>query len=356
FDTNLTIPDLYGNDTIETLAKCVGTQPGVHGKYGDIDKEIKEAAAEIETLKTGIMETVKSPDGIEDIYPMSDIETGMIFAASIQPGEALYHDQIIYRVTYRDFSPHHFKQALESMTQKHAILRTGFNIKDYSQPVQIVYKKMPPGIRNYDISTKGRKQQQEHVKNYLVEDRKNPFEIAGPLWRIRSFHLGGGEILVLLVCHHAIMDGWSVASFSTELNNIYRELKKDPQHRPQPLRSNYKDFVIEQMAWKRHTPTTDYWKKELEQYKRLDIKSLRGTRAPADESSRTITYTLPLEKQQAKQLEQVALTGNTSLKHLYFAAYLYMLGMMTYENDIVPGIVTHNRPLCEDADKILGCF
>ncbi|MCP4153162.1 MAG: hypothetical protein GY757_35860, partial [bacterium] len=27
-----------------------------------------------------------------------------------------------------------------------------------------------------------------------------------------------------------------------------------------------------------------------------------------------------------------------------------------YENDIVTGIVTHNRPLCEDADKILGCF
>ncbi|MCP4157523.1 MAG: AMP-binding protein, partial [bacterium] len=69
FDTNLTIPDLYGNDTIETLAKRVGTQPGVPGKYGDIDKEIKKAAAEIETRKTGIMDTVNSPDANGAIYP-----------------------------------------------------------------------------------------------------------------------------------------------------------------------------------------------------------------------------------------------------------------------------------------------
>ncbi|OMF83667.1 condensation domain-containing protein, partial [Paenibacillus sp. FSL R7-0273] len=37
-------------------------------------------------------------------------------------------------------------------------------------------------------------------------------------------------------------------------------------------------------------------------------------------------------------------------------AYVYLLGILTTEEEIVTGVVSHDRPAMEDADKVLGCF
>ncbi|WP_239004864.1 non-ribosomal peptide synthetase, partial [Paenibacillus tepidiphilus] len=38
------------------------------------------------------------------------------------------------------------------------------------------------------------------------------------------------------------------------------------------------------------------------------------------------------------------------------SAHVYLLGILTTEEEIVTGVVSHDRPPLEDADKILGCF
>ncbi|MCP4154562.1 MAG: AMP-binding protein, partial [bacterium] len=362
-DTGLTIPDLYQNDTIQQLAAQIAAKIKAP-EEDEIRKRIKEAAQEIETIKTTIFAEGKQPKEIEEIYPLSDIEAGMLYAGVMQPGKAVYHDQITYQVTYEKFEQQTFKQALELMAAKHPILRTGFNMGDYSEPLQIVYKKIKPEPCYYEIAQKERTLQEEHIKRYLAKDRENPFDITKPLWRMRVFGLGDRQYLVMLICHHAIMDGWSVASFSTELNNIYLALQADPHYRPQPLKSSYKDFIIEQRAWRGDRRTIEFWKKELDQYKRFEIETLGisplGTgekgKPTAGGSNGMKRYGQSLDEPVIRQLEQRARSEKTSLKHLFIGAYLYTLGMYTYDNEIVAGLVTNNRPVTKDADKILGCF
>ncbi|WP_379148793.1 condensation domain-containing protein, partial [Paenibacillus sp. sgz500992] len=38
------------------------------------------------------------------------------------------------------------------------------------------------------------------------------------------------------------------------------------------------------------------------------------------------------------------------------SAHVYLLGILTTEEEIVTGVVSHDRPAIEDADKVLGCF
>ncbi|MGE5340606.1 MAG: amino acid adenylation domain-containing protein [Candidatus Omnitrophota bacterium] len=351
FDSDLKIVDLFTNETIEALAVRLREERPVYR-----DPELEAAALEIEALKTKILGMseywTEGIDDIEDLYPMSDIEKGMVYHSLQEPDRAIYHDQIVEQVIYKDFDPIRFEKAVLLMADKHPILRTSFHIADFEEPVQVVHKRCRLDILFHDLTTMERSEQEQYIKDYLAEDRGMPFNFSvPPLWRLRIFTLDKDRLVVLWVCHHSIIDGWSDASFKTELNNIYLTLETTPDFIPEKLKSSYKDFMIEQRAYKKKAFIRDYWISELSDYKRLNFEIGKGKGVGLMK-----LYGADLGNELMSQLNRVAAHYHTRLKHLCFGAYLYMLNMLSYENDITVGLVTHNRPLCEDGDKILGCF
>ena len=58
---------------------------------------------------------VKLPSGMEDFYPLSDIENGMVYYSWKYPDRALYHDQFVYQLTDHGFESGIFRKALELM-------------------------------------------------------------------------------------------------------------------------------------------------------------------------------------------------------------------------------------------------
>ena len=58
--------------------------------------------------------------------------------------------------------------------------------------------------------------------------------------------------------HHAILDGWSLASFNTELNNLYISLLARPEQGPLVLLScTYKDHIVSSLVEKRRGSIAD---------------------------------------------------------------------------------------------------
>jgi amino acid adenylation domain-containing protein len=358
--SHLAIPDLYLSGTIKKLADKIERDKSVY-----TNDELEGALKEIEALKNRIMENNaynEWPGDIEDLYPMSDIEKGMVFYTLKNPDIPLYHDQLVYQVKIDDFDPGIFKKAFIQLVEKHSILRTAFFLNDNEESIQIVYKKIPHDIAHDDISGMEKDEQEAFLRAFLEEDRKKALNIeVAPLWRVRTFHSGNGNIFILLVTHHAILDGWSAASLVTELYNTYWQLRSNPTFVPERLKSSYKEFVVEQMIEKKRSATVDFWRNELKGYKRLDFPNTLSTSSAKvknqeDEAVKSYRYRYSLEKGLLGGLKNIAKKYNTTVKHLCFAAYLYMLNMLTYENEIVVGLVSNNRPLCEDGDKILGCF
>ena len=349
FNIELKIVDLFTNETIEKFAIRINR----YQKDQSLVIQQEEVRREIEVLKARIMTVHPGKEDIEDIYPMSDIEKGMVYYTLKDPGETAYHDQMVYQIRYPQFNPQIFKQALRLLAQKHPILRTSFHMDDYKEPVQIVHKSVRIDMEHLDISNKQRTQQETCIKQCLLEDRQQGFNVTlPPLWRIRTFHLGHELIALLLITHHAVMDGWSVAAFATELNNTYLRLKAEPAFLPGKLKSTYKDFILEQKLGKKAIHTHQYWKKELEDYKRLEfIKKTQD-----DTLTYVKEYSADIGQELLEQLKTYAQKSNTTIKNMCLAAYIYMLNMLSFENDIAAGIVSSARPVCEDGDKILGCF
>ncbi|MCP4152061.1 MAG: amino acid adenylation domain-containing protein, partial [bacterium] len=349
-ETHLQLPDLYAASTIAELAVEADRKKGPKE-----DKAKKEVLKNIAELKQRVLSQISAPYEIEDIYPLSDIEMGMVFYYLKSGDTSVYHDQFVSPFTYEQFNPEQFRQAVTLMVQKHAMLRTALNIDEFEEPVHVVYKKLTQlPIEHTGISHLTPKQQQTEVENYLAQDKRKPFNAAEPpLWRMKIFTLDPDNICIVFVFHHALLDGWSVAALTEEFNTAYRQLQTNPAYEPPEPGSTYKTVVVNEILQKQNPETIAYWKNELEGYKRLNFtQRTEGEQKPGGMT--TLNY--PLGKELLTGLWQTAQKHNTSVKNICFAAYIYILHMLTNEDDIVAGSVTNIRPLEEGGDRIAGCF
>jgi tyrocidine synthetase III len=346
---DIPIADIYKNNTIESIIANVLQDNSISAQNSQLKESEILVKRELEELKERILAAHPSKENIEDIYPMSDIEKGMVYESLISEGLGVYHDQLVSQRIIADFDIDRFRSAFELLVEKHAILRTGFNLGDYETEVQIVHKKIEVSIPCKDVAGLTPQEHEKAVLEFTQSDIQKPFEVStAPLWRANIFKLSKDEIVFVFQFHHAILDGWSHASFITELNNLYLQLSEDPLYKPAKLKSSYKDFIIQHtIDIKENTPKL-FWQNELAGYKRLDLfAEKKGFR----------NYIHTLDSNYLRKLKRVALELNTTVKVLSLSAYVCMLKVLSCDNEIVTGLVTNTRPSgYEDSDKILGCF
>jgi bacitracin synthase 3 len=343
--TQLRVHDIFIYQSVEELAAIIMEEDK---KAVVVIRE--EVEQQLLQLKQKVLneELPIDKDNIEDIYPMSDIQKGMVYHGLKSPG--VYHDQMLHFVKDESFKLQHLKKALEVMTRKHAILRTGFWFLDTDNPLQIVFRESDVPLDFVDLSGKEKTEQAIIIAGLLQKDKELSFEFTRPgIWRFIVFGLGNDIYLLCFICHHAIIDGWSDAAFNTELNNLYLGFKSGAEAEPELLAGSYRDFIAEQLAMLKSVEYKEYWKRELDGYIRYkfpdkEIKSSRE-RAVDKIEDRVVQEVLSLSKQ-----------NGISLRSLCFSAFLYTLKVFSYEDDITIGMTTHNRPNVKDGDKILGCF
>ncbi|WP_281322355.1 non-ribosomal peptide synthetase [Flavobacterium aestivum] len=290
-----------------------------------------------------------SKEKIVSIYPMSDIELGMLFGSIATRSKGVYHDQFVFPLPTSQFDKESFIKAISVLVDKHEILRTAYNIERYSTPVHLVYEKIDIKLDYEDLSANNQEEIYSKINDFMVNERtQNSFVTSEPgLWRMKIYKTAETEYSLLFQFHHAILDGWSVASLMTELNNIYLSILDNEEIATEKLALTYKDYVFEQNCIKKSDKYNDFWKENLSEYKKLDIFT---------EENFSKRHDFTIDGELYDSVIQFSQTHSLSLKTIAFAAYLYTLKTLTYEGDITVGMVTNGRPLQEDADKILGCF
>jgi amino acid adenylation domain-containing protein len=357
-NTALEVKDIFEYQTIATIAQFLKQEEATFARK----EEVVASREVIARVKNTILESgglrEKLPPDWEDFYPMSGIQSGMIYHSLLDPAAGVYHDQMFHQIEDDTFSYSLFRKAVELMVEKHSILRTSFDLDNFDAEMQIVHA-FNPAVDIDFIDLQGiqnRAELKTHLKKYFREDLMKPLDIrrAG-LWRMRVFRLSENEYGILFVCHHAIIDGWSDASFTTELSNIYFGLKKNKDFRPTFLKASYKDYVIDQLRFSRSATVKNFWKNELSDFKRTELpfsKNANNLQA----GKRNVSYTLLLDEKFTSDLQSFADTKNIPVKHLCLAAFSYLLKLTTNSADITVGVVSNGRPDIEDGDKILGCF
>ncbi|MFE2407683.1 amino acid adenylation domain-containing protein [Kitasatospora sp. NPDC059408] len=188
--------------------------------------------------------------GLDDAYPMTALQVGMVYHMASDPRVLPYVNAASYRLPYR-FDEDAFDRAVRSVVARHPVLRTGFDLATFAEPMQLVHREAELPVAVEDLRALTPAEQERAVDELMERERRRPFDVERPpMLRLAAQVLTDDSFQWTMVEHHAILDGWSLWSTITEILLQYTRLLDGAglAELPAPA-SAYRDFVaLEQRA------------------------------------------------------------------------------------------------------------
>lgn len=352
--SNISINDIFKHQTIRDLSKIINL-----GVKSMIQMDLENGLQILGEKKRKLLlnESFKKelPDDFIDIYPLSKIQQGMVFFSNLKPDEPIYHDQFVTQVLMEKYDEELFTKAIELMSKKHSILRTSFDLIHFDSYYQILHRSFRPDLVSFeDISNKNN--QHFIINNYIEKDLQCKFMLWNEyLWRIKVFRLSTNKFCIILSFHHAILDGWSVSRFYSELYDFYNKLLSGEKVDLIELKSDYKKYIAINTNRSHSKNSINFWKKYLKDYSRNRLPFNFSKKKNLNVTGNAVIRKF-LNKDLLNKLEKCSLKYNCNLKELLLSAHIYLLSIVTGDKKILTGTVSHNRPEIEDGEKVIGCF
>ncbi len=219
-------------------------------------------------------------DLIEDIYPLSPMQQGMLFHTIYAPQSGVYFEQV-HLCIEGDFNIPAFKRAWDEVINRHAVLRTAFLWERSDKPLQVVLKKVKMPWSEQDWRSLALAQQQQLLNTLLDVDRERGFEIANaPLMRMALMRSGEDKYQFVWSFHHLLLDGWSADLVIKEVFARYKGIIAGEEAMISESRP-YKDYI----AWLQ--------RQDLKRAEEFWRQSLKGFTAPTQISANGRSNHLP---------------------------------------------------------------
>src|SRR5215475_12918480 len=77
---------------------------------------------------------------VEDMYPLSPLQRGILFHSLYEPGSTIYFETLSFRVR-GSLEVDAFRRAWQHVVERHPVLRTAFVGQDLEVPVQVVLRR-----------------------------------------------------------------------------------------------------------------------------------------------------------------------------------------------------------------------
>jgi amino acid adenylation domain-containing protein len=295
----------------------------------------------------------RMPADTEDAYPLSKVQQGLLYHALYDLSSAVYHEIFFYQVR----SPLNFdlfRQAVQESVDRHPILRTSFHLDGYSEPLQIVHRHAMAYVEKFDWRHLSAAEQQKSIQDWTEAEKRCFLRLQNnSLVRLIVHQLEDDVFQIVSSYNNILLDGWSEASFITELLSRYSSLLKNPLSPtlPGPL-VKYRDFIALERAAMLSQEAPAYWEKALHG---CVIRSASASANPtgADGSQiRTLDVTLPAEL--LRRLDSLAPMAGASPKHVFLAAHIKVLSLVFGQQDLILGFQTNGRLERLDGDRVLG--
>lgn len=296
------------------------------------------------------------PAGIEDAYPLTQLQAGMVFHSELSPHSALYHDILSFHLMAA-WHPDLWKKAAQQLGGRHEILRTSFEMRSYREPLQLVHREARIPVEIEDLRSLSSDAQEIKITEWIEQEKKRPFDWSqAPLLRLQLHRRTEETIQLTLSFHHAILDGWSVSRFFTELFEQY-SLMVEGQHQDLSSRFpvRFRNLVEMEKKALSSAESKQFWQDLLNGHEVALFPRWPMQKGQSKESE-SASLLVPLSAGLSEGLLQFAHSAQVPLKSVLFAAHLRVLNLVTGSTDITTGFVTHGRPEASGADEVLGLF
>jgi amino acid adenylation domain-containing protein len=298
----------------------------------------------------------KLPMGIQDAYPLSMVQAGMLYEMLADTHLNLYHNVTSYLISDdAPFSFAAFREAANHLAKRHEALRTSFDLDSYSEPLQLVHEAALIEIVARDVRHLTTEQQRAVIAASIQADRGKPFDIGRPPLLRLAVHLVGATTwrLSWTECH-AILDGWSHNSMLMELLTSYRTFRDGNTPRNLDAGSvRIADFIALERRALLSDDSEKFWRDRIQSFAKLELPKGWGTPSGAADAFCEARERFPGLQDGLRKLADEA---RAPLKTVLLAAHLKVMSMVSNQRSFFTGLVSNGRPEVPGSDDVKGLF
>ena len=338
-----TLPQLFAQQSVAELAAVA-----------EFDGADADDAARAPFALVSAEQRAELPDDVEDAYPLSALQAGMIYHSMANPEKGHYHNVSSLKIDGCPMRPALFERAVEEVAARHPILRTSFRMDTFGVPLQLVHRQARAECTFSDLSALSEAERTAAVDTLIETQKRTPFDLArAPLFRIFVQQSADDAFQITWVDHHAILDGWSVASFFTEVFERYFHLYEGRDFDPAPIRSFYRDYVAAERRALADESARRHWAETIADAPFLALP--RPESAPSAEDGE-FRHQPQLPDDISERLRSVAKRLGVPVRTLLLSAHLKVMSMLSGQTDVLSGVVGNGRLEEDDGERCLGLF
>lgn len=291
---------------------------------------------------------------IEDAYPLTRMQSGMLYHSQVDAGSSTYHDLSSVRIS-GPCDSEALRQVLAELVAGHETLRSALDVTRFSEPMQLVHAAAPAEVSAQDLRGLAEPERTAAVERWRAEEKVRGFELAvPPLLRIHLQRLTDDEFWLNVSFHHAILDGWSLSLFISRLLGGYDRLLAGCVPERTRLETQIRDFVRLERETLGNAAAKAYWHELVADTEPTGLARWLDSGRTPERSARRRQVPLPADA--TGQVRAVAAAARVSQKAVLYGAHAAVLSRLTGQERVVTGQIVNCRPETSDADRMLGVF
>ncbi len=296
---------------------------------------------------------------IEDVYPLTPMQEGLLLHTLLEPGTGLYYMQDRYRINSA-LDPERFAQAWQAVIARHEALRASFCWNVGEDMLQVIHKPGSTPIEYLDWSADPESEQEPRLQALLKAERGAGFDLLNQApFHLRLIRVGEARYWFMMSNHHILIDAWCRSLLMNDFFDIYMALGegREAQLATPP---RYRDYI----AWLQRQNLAEarqWWQQNLQGFERTTpIPSDRPfLREHAGHSGGMVVgdcYTR-LDARDGAQLRELAQAHQLTVNTFAQAAWALVLRRLSGDRDVLFGVTVAGRPVeTPEMQRTVGLF
>ncbi|MEU7481581.1 non-ribosomal peptide synthase/polyketide synthase [Lentzea sp. NPDC042327] len=288
---------------------------------------------------------------VEDVYPLTPLQEGMLFHGLADPSSTAYFDQVRLRLTGVT-DEQALATAWQRVVDRTPVLRGALVWEGVERPVQVIRSHVDLPTAHHDWRTLSEQDRARELEALAAQDLDLR---RAPLMRIDLARLPGDEVLLVWTFHHVLLDGWSLAQVFAEVCEQYRAITAGSA--PEVVsRRPFRDYLRWLDAQDR-SEAERHWRAVLAGFSAPT--ALPYDRPPARDHATESSTAVPvaLTAEQTDRLRHTARRHGLTVNTVVQGAWALLLARYSGESDVVFGTTVSGRPgELPGVEQMIGLF
>lgn len=350
-------PDLHDEGTVRALAEDLVGEVAEFLAYragGEVSARARFPLSGLD--QAGLEQLVGDSGDIEDVYPLTPMQSGLLYHNLLDQRRKLYLEQIHLELEGVS-DPARLAAAWQAVVDRTSVLRTSVHWSGLAEPVQVVHASAELPVTVTDWTGLDDVGHEQAVNGLLDAEQHRGLDLSkAASMRVTVARRSASRVHLFWTFHHCLLDGWSAMQVLSDVLAEYAT-PTEPRGEPggptlgRPPFRRYVDWLTHQDR----APAEQYWQRALADLPGPTALPFDHPASAGNGPATSAEVSLRLPAGSARRLVQAARNARITVNTLVQGAWAVLLGQWAGVQDVCFGATVSGRSAAvADVQSIVG--